>query len=158
ADGPVTTSDPKALLRRLLQEPQEGEWLEFKHNNCDPDLIGRTISACANAAMLADRDRGFIVWGIEDGTKKRLGTTVRLRSLKKGAENLTNWLSRTVDPPLMMEFLDFDDQSNAFAILTIEPTYDRPVKFKGIAYIRIGENIKNLNEFPAHERALWLAT
>src|SRR5262249_37059675 len=26
------------------------------------------------------------------------------------------------------------------------------------AYIRIGENIKNLNEFPAHERALWLAT
>src|SRR5260221_7261858 len=108
--------------------------------------------------MLADRDRAFMVWGIENGQKKRLGTTVGLRALKKGAENLTNWLSRSINPRLMMEFLDFDDQGDAFAILTIEPTYDRPVKFKDIAYIRIGENIKSLDEFPSHERALWLAT
>jgi ATP-dependent DNA helicase RecG len=74
----MATSDPAALLRRLLQEPREGEWLEFKHNNCDPDLIGRTASACANAAMLADRNRGFIVWGVENKTKQRLGTSVKL--------------------------------------------------------------------------------
>jgi predicted HTH transcriptional regulator len=154
----MATSDPVALLHRLLQEPREGEWLEFKHNNCDPDLIGRTISACANAAMLADRDRAFIVWGIENRTKKRFGTTVRLGDLKKGGENLTNWLTRMVSPRLMMEFLDFEDQKKSFAIITIEPTYDRPVKFGDKAYVRVGENIRVLDDLPAHERALWLAT
>jgi ATP-dependent DNA helicase RecG len=108
--------------------------------------------------MLADRDRAFIVWGIENKTKRRLGTTVKLNELKKGAENFANWLSRTIDPRLMMEFLDFVDQGAAFAILTVEPTYDRPVAFRDVAYIRIGENIKCLKEFPPHERALWLAT
>jgi ATP-dependent DNA helicase RecG len=154
----MPTSDPKALLRRLLQEPHEGSWLEFKHNNCAPDIIGRTISACANAAMLADRDRAFIVWGIENKTKQRLGTTVRLNALKKGGESLLNWLTRKIDPRLMIEPLDFDDHDKQFAILTIEPTYDRPVKFDGVEYIRIGENIKSLEGFPEHERALWLAT
>lgn len=154
----MATSDPKALLRRLLQEPNEGQWLEFKHNNCDPDLIGRTISACSNAAMLVDRDRAFIVWGIENRTKRRLGTTIALNSLTKGNENLTNWLGRIIEPRLMMEFLDFDDQDKKFSILAIEPTYDRPVKFSGTEYIRIGENIKSLKDFPEHERALWFAT
>ena len=42
--------------------------------------------------------------------------------------------------------------------MIIEPTYDRPVKFAGVEYIRIGENKKKLADFPEHERALWLAT
>jgi predicted HTH transcriptional regulator len=154
----MATNDPKALLERLLQEP-EGEWIEFKHNNCDPELIGRTVSACANGAMLADRDRAFVVWGVENRTKRRVGTTVQLRQLTKGSgENLTNWLSRMIEPRLMMEFLDFSDQGKTYSILVVEPTYDRPVKFSGVEYLRIGENIRTLNEFSEHERALWLAT
>jgi ATP-dependent DNA helicase RecG len=154
----MATGDPKNLLRRLLEESSERTWLEFKHNNCDPGLIERTISACANAAMLADRDRAFIVWGIENETRRRLGTTVRLDALKRGGENLLNWLSRKIDPRLMLEPLDFADGDKQFAILTIEPTYDRPVKFDGIEYIRVGEHIKNVDDFPEHERALWLST
>lgn len=154
----MATGDPKALLRRLLQEPHEGEWLEFKHNNFDPELIGRTISACANSAMLVDRDRAFIIWGIENKTKVRLGCNNKLNRVTRGAENLTNWLSRMIEPKLMMEFLDFEEQGKQFSILTIEPTYDRPVRFSGTEYIRVGENVKSLKEFPEHERALWLAT
>lgn len=154
----MATNDPRALLRRLLQEPGEGEWLDFKHNNCDPGLIGRTVSACANAAMLADRDRAFIVWGVENRTKRKLGTNVRLNEMAKGAETFTNWLSRSIEPRLMMEFLDFDEEAKHFAVLAVEPTYDRPVKFAGDEYLRIGENVKKLKEFPEHERALWLAT
>ncbi len=154
----MTTNEPKALLQRLLKEPNETEWLEFKENNSDPERIGQTISACANAAILANRDRAFIVWGIENKTKRRVGTAVQLRSLTKGSENIMNWLSRLIEPRLMMEPLDFTDHGKAFAILTIEPTYDRPVKFNGTEYIRIGENVKKLQEFPDHERAIWLAT
>lgn len=153
----MTTSDPKALLAWLLQR-DEGTWVEFKVNNADPHEIGSCVSACANAAVLEERDRAFIVWGIENRTKRRVGSSVRLGELRKGGENFSNWLNRVLEPRLMLEFLDFEDAGLAFAILVIEPSYDRPVRFSGIEYIRIGENIRKLSDFREHERALWIAT
>ena len=124
----------------------------------EPSDIGEYVSALANSAMLADRDKAYLVFGIEDGTQKRIGTTVRLSALKKGGENFINWLQRKLDPTLMIEYLDFECNGVRFAIMCIEPTYDRPVKFDGVEYIRIGENKKRLSDFKEHERALWLAT
>ncbi len=147
----MAVNDPEALLIRLLQEPDENSWLEFKENNCDPDLVARWVSACANAAILAGKERAFLIWGIKDKTKEKIGTTVRLRDLKKGAENFSNWISRVIEPRLMMEFLDFEHEGKPFAILAIEPTYDRPVRFKDAEYLRVGENIKDLKDFPPHE-------
>jgi ATP-dependent DNA helicase RecG len=152
-------NDLSALLRRLLQEKGEKPWLEFKHNNGDPDLIAKTICACANAAMLADKDRAYLVWGIEDSTLSKVGTTVRLEKLTKGGEALENWLCRIIEPRLMMEFHDFiDSDGKPHALISVEPTYDRPVKYAGDAYIRVGQHVKPLSGFPDHERALWLAT
>jgi predicted HTH transcriptional regulator len=108
--------------------------------------------------MLVEKDRAFIVFGIEDNTRRRLGTRVRLADLKKGGENFENWINRVLEPRLMLEILDFDDDGRSFSIIDIEPTYDRPVRFHGTEYIRIGQNIRKLSEFPGHERALWLAT
>lgn len=146
----MATNDPKALLKRLLQEPAETPWLEFKRNNSDPDLIGRTISACANSAMLVEQDRAFIVWGIENKTKKKVGTTVRLKELTKGAENLENWLNHMIEPRLMMELIDFEEDGKLFSIISFEPTYSKPVKFYGVEYIRIGENVRSLKDHEEH--------
>ena len=52
-------NDPGALLKRLAQEPNESAWLEFKHNNSSPDMIGQWASACANAAILAGKERAL---------------------------------------------------------------------------------------------------
>jgi predicted HTH transcriptional regulator len=150
--------DPCALLDRLLRESTESEWLEFKLNQGDPNEIGEYISALANAAMLADKDRAFMIFGVRDGSREKVGTTVRLKKLKKGSENLDNWIARLIEPRLMIDYLDFECDGAAFAIIAIEPTYQRPVRFSGTEYIRIGENKKKLSEFPEHERALWLAT
>lgn len=154
----MTTKDPAALLNRLLVEPGESSWLEFKQNNNDHQMIGEWASACANAAILSGKERAFLVFGIENKTKRKVGTSVRLENMKVGGENFTNWLCRLIEPRLMMEFLDFDSEGMNFSILTIEPTYDRPVRFSGTEYFRIGENTKKLSEFPDHERSLWLAT
>jgi predicted HTH transcriptional regulator len=108
--------------------------------------------------MLLERDRGFIVWGIEDKSKRKVGTTVRLKNLKKGNDNLENWLSHVVNPSLMMELLDFEEDGKLFSILSFEPTYTKPVKFLGAEYIRIGENVRSLKDHEEHERALWIAT
>ncbi len=154
----MPVQDPCALLARLLAEPGESPWLEFKSNNTKPELIGEYVSALANAAMLAGRDRAYLVFGVNDRTHAREGTQVRLQDIKNGGENISNWLSRMVEPRLMLEFLDFECDGLPFSILVIEPTYDRPVRFAGTEYFRIGENKKKLVEFPEHERALWLAT
>jgi predicted HTH transcriptional regulator len=153
----MAVQDPPALLRRLLKESSESSWLEFKVNNSDPELIGRWISACANAAILAAKERAFLVFGV-DNNRSLVGTSVRLDGMKCGGENFVNWVSRLIEPRVMIEFMDFPYQALNFSILSIEPTYDRPVKFSGVEYIRIGENIKKLSEFPDHERAIWYAT
>ncbi len=152
------TNDPCNLLNRLLKEKRETAWIEFKENNVKPEMIGQWISACANAAILEGKTRAFLVYGIEDVTLKKVGTDVRLNDLKKGNENFTNWINRMINPNLMMEFLDFEENGKYFSILCIEPSYDRPVKFENTEYIRIGENIKKLKDFPPYERSLWMAT
>lgn len=154
----MAISDPIALLNRLLREPSELPWLEFKQNRCDPEDIACCISACANAAILQDKDRAFIVFGIENKTKQKVGTSVRLHAVQKGNENLQNWLSHMLTPRLMIEAFDFNEGDLSFALLAIEPSYDRPVAFAGVEYIRIGENVKKLKDYPNHERTLWQAT
>jgi predicted HTH transcriptional regulator len=79
----MSIKDPRALLNLLLAN-EETPWLEFKHNNDDPQEIGEYISALANSAMLADRDRAFLVFGIENSTRKKVGTQARLKRAKKG--------------------------------------------------------------------------
>lgn len=40
------------LVLELCKLPQETGWVEFKHNNCDPKMVGEDISALANSALL----------------------------------------------------------------------------------------------------------
>jgi predicted HTH transcriptional regulator len=150
--------DPCKLLEQLVKLPNETEWVEFKENKFDPNDAAEYASALANAAMLADRDRAFLVFGVQDKTHAPVGTNVFLKKEKIGGENFENWINRVIEPRLMIEIIDFECDGKRFALLAIEPSYDRPVAFKKVAYIRIGENKKKLADHPEHERALWFAT
>lgn len=86
------------LLRLLLSLPHKTEWVEFKHNNADPEEIGEYLSALANAAALHEKERAYIVWGIADGTRQVEGTSFRPRQRKMGNEELENWLLRGLTP------------------------------------------------------------
>lgn len=80
------------LVNELRKYPQETQWIEFKHNNCEPHMIGEDISALANSAVLAERSHAYMLWGIDDETHEIVGTTVHLRNEKKGSQELENWL------------------------------------------------------------------
>jgi ATP-dependent DNA helicase RecG len=146
------------LLSTLLQFGKETSWLEFKHNCPDERELGSYISAIANSAMLADKDRGFLVFGVQDLTLTKLGTSFKPSTKKIGNEGLANWLNRKIDPPIKLEFHEFTCDGQDFSIIEIEPSYYTPVKSDGVAYIRIGEHKKRLSENPEFERSLWLAT
>lgn len=42
------------LVKELCKLPKETGWVEFKHNNDDPIMIGEDVSALANTATLKD--------------------------------------------------------------------------------------------------------
>lgn len=150
--------DPAALLGSLRAEPHETEWLEFKNSYFDPDDIGRYISALANSAMLVGKEHAYLVFGVEDGSHKVVGTSVSLKSAKKGAEPLENWLSRMLDPQVTLEIVEFAIDGKAIVIVRIDPAYRQPVAFNKVCYVRIGSSRKELREYPERERQLWHAT
>ena len=39
----------KSLVKEIIKLPNETEWIEFKHNNDEPQMIGEYISAIANS-------------------------------------------------------------------------------------------------------------
>ena len=43
------------LVIELCKLPNETQWVEFKHNNYDPTMIGQDISALANSATLHEK-------------------------------------------------------------------------------------------------------
>lgn len=78
------------LLRELVHLPRECEWVEFKINNSAPDQIGEHISALANTAALFGKDHGYLVWGVEDGSHRVLGTRFQPHTTRQGNEELEN--------------------------------------------------------------------
>ena len=51
----------RSLVKELLVYPKETSWLEFKHNNADPQEIGEYISALANSAVLEGKSHSYLI-------------------------------------------------------------------------------------------------
>ena len=62
------------LLEELINHKTENEWIEFKVNNYEPQLIEEYISALSNAAALHGKESGYLVYGVKDGTHEIIGT------------------------------------------------------------------------------------
>jgi predicted HTH transcriptional regulator len=94
----MTPKDLQSQLDKLLRLDSETEWVEFKRNNEKPEEIGEYISAISNGAALHGKKSGYVVWGVESGTHKVVGTTFQPKRRKIGAEELENWLLRLLSP------------------------------------------------------------
>jgi len=145
----------RSLLHRLLSEPRETEWLEWKHNNDNPDDVGEYISALANSCALAGTRNGYLVWGVDDRTREAVGTTFRPEAKRVQSQDLEHWLSTHLKPRLSFSFHSVEDDGLHFVILVVPPAPGLPVSFKGVEYVRVASHKKKLNEHPDYERRLW---
>ena len=150
----------KELVNNLRELPDEKGWLEFKHNNYTPKMIGEDISALANAAALADRSFAYMVWGVDDKTHEIVGTDKDLQNLRQGGEELENWLrhqlSRNAD--FTFQLVDMENvkgDSVKVGILTVYPAVNLPVMFEKVDYVRVGSYTKKLVDYPALQSRLW---
>lgn len=146
------------LFNDLLAKGREKEWLEFKHDYVDPDEIGEYISGLANSAALCGQERAYITWGIEDGTVKVVGTKFRPKQRKVKGQELESWLNLYLNPKIQFVIHEFCCDGHPIAMFEICPASHAPVRFKDIAYIRVGSYKKKLKDFPDKERKLWALT
>lgn len=145
------------MVPELASLPAETEWLEFKVNNGDSQMIGENISALSNSARIAGEDFGFLVWGVEDGTHRIVGTAFDPATVRVGNEPLETWLTRQVHPQIHFEFESLTISGTRIVVLTIEPAISEPVKFNGVEYIRVGPSTRELARNPDRARRLWRA-
>ena len=143
------------LVHELRKLKNETPWVEFKSKNYDPFMIGQDISALANGAALNDKSCAYMLWGIDDTTHEIVGTDHDLQSLKKGNEELENWLRTLLSSNADFEFKSVELPEGRVGILIIQKATNVPVTFQKLDYIRIGSYTKKLNEYPAIQSQLW---
>lgn len=151
----MPASSRLALLQELLALPRESEWVEFKHNNANPEEIGEYISALANSAALHGKESGYLVWGVEDTSHRVVGTTFKPHLAKKGNEELEGWLMRLLSPRQLFRFHEFRYDDMPVVLLEVPAVAYQPVRFSGEEYIRIGSSKRKLRDYPEQERQLW---
>lgn len=148
----------KAIIRDIQASPTECEWVEIKHNNEDPESIGEYVSALANGAAYMGQSRGFMAWGLDDNTHQIIGTKFNPKTAKYGNEELENWISRGLSPRIDFSFQEITLPEGRVVVMMIDSAGNTPVKFKGVAYIRVGTYKKKLADYPERERKIWQNT
>ncbi|MCX7169696.1 MAG: putative DNA binding domain-containing protein [Proteobacteria bacterium] len=120
-----------------------------------PEEIGEYLSALSNGAALHGKPFGYIVWGIEDGTRRILGTTFQPRRAKVGNEALENWLLRLLTPRIDLTIHEFERDGLPLVLWEVQAANSTPVRFQSDAFIRVGSYKKKLKDFSEKERRLW---
>lgn len=143
------------LVRQLCTYPDEMPWLEFKHNNYEPEMIGEDISALANGATLDEKGCAYFIWGVSDGTHEIVGTDYNLQNLKKGNEELENWLRRMLSKNADFEYHTVEMGNVTVGVMIIQCAISQPVTFQKVEYVRVGSYTKRLLEYPALQSKLW---
>ena len=144
-----------SIILNAKDQPHELPWIEFKHNNYDPQLIGEYISALANTAALFNQEHAFMIWGIDDSTHKIVGTTFDPQKEKVGNQGLSLWISTQLKPNVQFYFHTTTIENQNLVLLEIGRAYTTPVKFNDVDYIRIDSHKKKLKDYPDTERELW---
>lgn len=137
-----------ALINDLRLNQFEKEWVEFKHNNHDKDLIGKLCSALSNAARIANQDLAYVVWGIDDQTQAVIGTTFQPEVKTVGNMVFQLWLANQLNPSIAFSFREVPHPDGRVVLLEIPAATTAPVEFSGMAYVRIGSATPKLADYP----------
>ena len=143
------------LVVELCKLPNETQWVEFKHNNYLPEMIGQDISALANSATLHEKSCAYMLWGVDDTTHEIIGTEFNMQTVKKGQQELENWLRSLLSKNADFEFHSVKVEDKNVGVLIIHRAVNQTVMFQKVDYIRVGSYTKKLSEYPALQAQLW---
>ena len=93
--------------------------------------------------------------GGDDNTHEIVGTSIRLRQVKKGNQELENWLRYLLSKNADFIFQAADIDGKHVELIIISKANGTPVAFEKTDYIRSGSYTKKLADFPALRTRLW---
>lgn len=96
-----------------------------------------------------------MLWGIDDKTHEIVGTKYNLQTLKKGNQELENWLRSLLSKNADFEFHSVTMNGMTVGVLIIYRAANQTVMFEKVDYIRVGSYTKKLNEYPTVQAQLW---
>ncbi len=147
----------RALLALLVAHPTEVEWVEFKENNSDPELIGENLSSLSNSAKRVKQPFGYLVYGVEDGTHKVTGTAFKPSTTKIRGQVWKMWMTHRINPHIWFDIFEFDTlEGIPISIIRVPQAPVGPLTFNKQAWIRIQSCNKKLSDFREIEHQLWV--
>ncbi len=143
----MTQEELKKLLDELRALSSETEWLEFKEakDNYDFNKLGEYFSALSNEANLKGKPYGWLIFGIEDKTRKIVGT--RYRSARSSLDSLKQEIAnKTTNRITFVEIHELHLPEGRVIMFQI-PAAPKgiPIAWEGHYYGRNGQSIGALN-------------
>ncbi|MFI3326346.1 MAG: ATP-binding protein [Clostridia bacterium] len=143
------------IIEQCRLEKNEVPWLEFKVGNSDPNQIGEYVSALSNSAALFNKDKAYMIWGIDDKTHDIVGTNFDPQTTKQGNQSIELWIASQLEPQIQFYFYKTIIDDKNLVLLEINCANSSPVKFRSVDYIRIDSHKTKLKNYPDTERELW---
>lgn len=140
--------DSKALqtLLATLIARWENEVVEFKRagDGYSTDDIGKYFSALANEANLRDHDRAWLVFGVDNKTRKVVGTDYRPEPAR--LQSLKMQMAEATEPSITLRNIHELAHPDGRVLLLEIPAapLGLPVAWKGHYYARAGESLISL--------------
>lgn len=149
----------KRTLNHILEtlkksNGNELSYIEVKHNNIDPEIIGKTISGIANVCTYEDREKGYLVYGIRDTDLELIGVDFDPFNIKNSNQDVEISLRQMI-LGVDFQFIPLKIEGKDFLIIPISKALGRIATYKGKAYIRIGKNTSELSNYPEIEKKIW---
>lgn len=143
----VITNEQNIELLSSLILNWEDETVEFKEasNDFDTDKIGRYVSALSNEANLKDGESGWLVFGVNNKTRKVVGT--RYGTDSKRLDTLKRQINDDTDPSMTFRSIRIVDHPDGRVLIFEIPAAPKgmPMAWKGHWYGRAGENTAPLS-------------
>jgi len=137
--------DLTALLQQLIAT-WENEVVEFKQasNDYSTDDIGKYFSALANEANLRGAERGWLVFGVNNKTRKVVGTDYRPQPDR--LQSLKQQIAVDTEPRITFREIHELQHKHGRALLFEIPAapLGMPIAWKGHYYARAGESLSPL--------------
>ena len=139
----------QGALSSLLDEliaTWENEVVEFKQagNDYDTDKIGEYFSALANEANLRGMDAGWLVFGVDNKTRRVVGTNYRPDAER--LQSLKMQMAENAEPRVTFRNIHELHHPNGRVLLMEVPAAPRgiPIAWKGHYFARAGESLTSL--------------
>jgi ATP-dependent DNA helicase RecG len=137
--------DLLAVLQNLITLRSETEWIEFKEEGVDFELIGRYVSALSNEANLNEKPEGWLIFGVTDKyPRKIIGS--KFHETPPGLDKLKQKISQHTNHGLTFSSIhELKTPDGRIVMFRIPPaTRGVPTEWKGRVYGRVHDSLEPL--------------